>query len=105
MTTVRDMLTDALIELGIQDQSEAISADKATSALRALNRMISAWNTEDLMVYTVDRSVFTLTAGKQAYTIGAGGDFVTTNPIRPAQIDMASVLVTSGSNEIPIEIL
>lgn len=105
MTTVRYLITDALIELGVQDPSESMDAAKATAALRALNRMVSAWNTEELMVYTVDRSVFNLVAGKQSYTIGVGGDFVTTNPVRPAQIDMASILVTTGSNEIPIEIL
>lgn len=105
MTTVRELLTDAFIQVGVQDPSEAMDADKAAFALRELNRMIQAWQTEDLMVYTVDRSVFTLTPGKQAYTIGVGGEFVTTSPIRPGQIDMVSVLVTTGSNEIPLEIL
>lgn len=105
MTTVRSLIEDALIELGVQDPSESMGADRAAHGLRVLNRMISAWDTEDLMVYTVDRPVFNLVAGKQAYTIGVGGDFVTTMPIRPAQIDMASILVTAGSNELPIEIL
>lgn len=105
MTTVREIVTDALIQLGVCDPSESATADQAASALRELNRMIQAWNTEDLMIYTVDRQVFTLTVNKQFYTIGIGGDFVTTYPVRPGQIDLASVLVSSGTVEIPIEIL
>ncbi len=105
MTKVRDILNDALVEIGALDPTESIDAAAASHALREFNRMIQAWNIEDLMVYTVNRQEFPLVIGKQSYTIGVGGDFVTTTPIRPGQIDMVSVLFGSPAVEIPIDIL
>lgn len=101
MTTVRDILTDALLQIGVLDPSEAIQPEAASAALRELNRMIASWNAEDLMVYTVDREVYPLIIGKQFYTIGTGGDF---NAPRPVVIDMASVLISGSTVELPIEI-
>lgn len=103
MTKVRDILTDALGEIGVLADSEAMDAGMAAKALRNLNRMIQTWNTEDLMVYTKGPSTFTLVPGQQAYTLGIGGNLVTTLPVLNGQIDMASVLVNGV--EIPISIL
>jgi hypothetical protein len=62
--------------------------------------MLQAWNNEKLMVYTVDRQVFSLVPGKQFYTIGPGGDFDVPRPVR---IEIASILWTA-SNPRPVEI-
>ncbi len=56
MTTVREICTDALIELGVLDPSEQMDGSSAAFALRTLNRLLQVWNTEDLMVYTVNRT-------------------------------------------------
>lgn len=101
MTKVREIIQDALIEIGVQDPSEAMDATKAAFGLRALNRLVQKWNVDELMVYTVNRNEWPLTAGKQVYTIGTGGDF---NAPRPTRISMASVLLSSGQ-EIEIDIL
>lgn len=105
MTKVRDIITDALVELGIQDPSENINAQAAQHALREFNRMIQTWNIDGLLVYTSNRVLFPLVVGKQVYSIGVGGDFNTTTPIRPGQIDMVSVLFGNPPVEIPIDIL
>ena len=104
MTTVRDLCTDALIELGVLDPSESMDAGAAGFALRTLNRLLAKWNTEELMVYTINRETFNLTAGQQTYTLGTGGDFATNRPVRT---DMASVLINTGSLplELPLDIL
>jgi len=104
MATVREICTDALIELGVLDPSETLDANQAAFALRTLNRMLQVWNTEDLMVYTVNRTTFNLVAGQQVYTLGTGGNF---NMSRPARIDMISILVNNGTYplEIPLQIL
>ena len=104
MATVRELCNDALIELGVLDPSESLDGGAAAYALRTLNRMLQVWNTEDLMVYTVNRNVFNLVAGTQTYTLGTGGTF---NMLRPTRIDMISILVNPGSNplEIPLQIL
>ena len=103
MTQVRDMLTDALLQLGVFDPSEAIDASAANSALRELNRMLSSWANEDLMIPTKDRLTFNLVGGQQAYTIGVGGNFNTPYAVRPGQIDLVSVVVNGV--EIPIDTL
>lgn len=104
MTKVRDLLNDALLQIGILDPSEGMDAGQAQSALRTLNRMIQVWNADELMVYSVNRETFPLVPNQQSYTIGPGGNF---NTQRPVVIDMVSVIQnTTGSNpvEIPIEI-
>lgn len=103
MTTVRDILTDALLELGVIDPSETISAGAAKTALRGLNRLVESWANEDLMIVTKDRLTFGLVGGQQSYTIGVGGDFNTTYPVRPGQIDLVSVVVNGV--EIPIDVM
>ena len=99
MTTVRELCNDALVELGVLDPSEQMDGGSAAYALRTLNRMLQVWNTQDLMVYTVNRTVFSLIAGQQSYTLGTGGNF---NMSRPARIDMVSILVNNGA--YPLEI-
>ena len=103
MTTVRDLITDAMIQIGALDPSEAIDAAPAAAALRELNRMVSSWSNESLMIYTVDRTVFNLVGGTQSYTLGVGGTFNTPYPVRPGQINLVSVVVNGV--EIPIEVI
>lgn len=101
MTTVREICEDALIEIGAKSVSDSMPAEDAAYALRTLNRMLGKWNTEELMVYTVNRDAYSLVSGQQSYTIGTGGDFSTPRPVR---IQAASVLLSSGA-EIPIDII
>lgn len=102
-TYVRDLLIDALMELGVLDPSEAIDAGAANSALRELNRMVSSWANDDLMIYTVDRRTFAMVANQQDYTIGVGGTFNTPYAVRPGQINLVSVILNGV--ELPVEIL
>ena len=101
MTKVREIINDALIEIGVVDPTEAMDANQAAYGLRVLNRMVQKWNTEELMVFTVNRNEYALTANKQVYTIGTGGDI---NISRPVRIQMASALLSSGV-EKSIELL
>jgi len=100
MTKVREIVQDALIELGAQAPADAMPAEDASYALRALNRMIQKWNTEELMIYTINRQLFPITVGQQVYTIGIGGNI---NIPRPVKIEMASILIqTAAAN--PVEL-
>jgi hypothetical protein len=100
---VRSLITDALMGLGVIDPYQDIDAGDGAIALRVLNRMIDSWANDELMIYTVDRQVFNLVNAQQSYTIGIGGNFNTTYPVRPGQINMVSVLVNGV--EIPIDVL
>ena len=102
MTTVLDIITDAHIAIGAADPTNPLSSDAAAYGLRVFNRMLSSWNNDGLMVYTVNRTVFPITAGTQVWTLGAGG---TLNMARPARIHMASILIPGTyPTEIPLQI-
>lgn len=103
MTKARDLINDALIQAGVQDPSESMEASKAAFGLRELNRMLGSWANEDLMIPTKDRLTFNLVNGQQSYTLGIGGAFNTTYPVRPGQIDLVSVIVNGV--ELPVEVL
>jgi len=105
VTTVRDIIADAYTEIGYLALGDPLPAEEAAFGLRTLNRLFQKWNTEELMIYTLNRQIFNFVAGKQSYTLGIGGDF---NTPRPVQIQMASVLNNSNPVlpvEIPIKIL
>lgn len=102
MTTVRELITDSLIEIGVIDPGEPLDAGTAQFALRTLARMLDRWSSEDLMIYTIKRNEFTLTANQQDYTLGTGGDF---NIPAPAGIDMVSILQGGTIPEVPVEIV
>jgi len=104
MATVRDILARSMRLLGISDPVEALTPEQGLIGLEAFNAMLDAWNADNLMVYTILRSAFALTPGKQSYTLGTGGDF---SMPRPAAIENFSILLT-GVNpvvEIPIRVL
>lgn len=82
VTSVHDICTDALQKIGAVALEETPSAAELQGALTRLNEMIEAWNTERLTVYGVQEEVFSLVAGQGTYTMGSGGDFNTTRPVR-----------------------
>lgn len=102
MTKVRDIITDAHIEINAYAVGDALPAEAAEYALRLFNRMIERWNNAPGMIYTVNRNEYTLTPSKQSYTIGTGGDIPLS---RPVKIPMVSVIPVSGTPEIPVNIL
>lgn len=101
MSTVRDILARSMRLLGVSDPVEALTPEQGLIGLEAFNALIDAWNADNLMVYTITRSVFPLTAGQQTYTLGAGGNF---SMPRPAAIENFSILLTAVSPEVEIPI-
>jgi hypothetical protein len=69
--------------------------------LDKLNKILDAWNTESLLVPSVARDVYSLTAGTQEYTLGPQGDLDGT---RPPRIDAAGIVPASG-DEYEVELL
>lgn len=95
MTTVSDIITSALQNLGALDIEEAPSAAEAAGGLATLNNMIATWNTENLLVYNITENVFPFVAGQASYTLGSGGDF---NIPRPVKIDLAYSRDSQGND-------
>lgn len=100
MTTVLDIITEALQEANIIAADEVPNASDGQKGFRVLNRMLAADTTENMMIFNNVSEVFTLTS-QQTYTMGAGGDFNTT---RPVEITAIYVRDTNG-NDIPVQMV
>ncbi len=103
MSTVLDIITASLLDLGAIASGEAPTAAEATDALRALNLLLESWRLESLMVYAMDTITFQLT-GAANYTWGIGG---TINAPRPVRLERAAQRIAgSGSGlDIPLRVL
>lgn len=100
-----NLISSSLRLIGVLASGETASGAEAADGLDILNDMIDSWNTERLMVFTIQRQVFSLTSGVQDYTMGTGGDF---NVDRPARIERAGIIsLTNPSQplELPIDYL
>ncbi len=82
------------------------SNSEISDAFTTCNTMLDAWNTERLMVYAIDREVFTLVPGQQVYQIGTGApDF---NITRPPRIEKAGIITLDNPAqplELPMDVL
>jgi hypothetical protein len=80
--TAQDIITDALSLLSVVDpNTPALAADLALG-LTKLNDMVDSWSNESLACYAVLEQSGTLVPGQSSYTIGPGGNFNMTRPLR-----------------------
>ena len=100
MATVSDIIKSSLRLLGILAQGETPTAQESADALVSLNDMIDSWSNDGFLVF--NRVIESFTMGTaSSYTLGSGGDFSTTRPIRLIEASFKQ----GGSNaEIPIRI-
>jgi len=100
MTTVLDIIKDAMSEAGITTQNETPTNSETQDALRVLNRMIDSWSNSGTMIYTTPTESFSLTSGTASYTIGDGGTFDT---VKPNKIVQAHVRIANIDYNLNIE--
>lgn len=104
MTTVLDLVTHSLQDIGVIGAEETPTAADANRALSLLNTMVAGWNNESLMVYNTEVHIFNYVAGQGDYTLGTGGDF---NIPRPIEIVGAYNRINNGTPQevdYPIEV-
>lgn len=103
MSTARDLIKGALRLIGAIATGENPSADEISDGLNALNDMVDSWSNEGLTIHQRVREEFTLIPDTQEYTLGIGGNF---NTSRPMKIEYASIQMNSGDVfEIPIDVI
>jgi hypothetical protein len=101
----QDLVTSALIELGVTAGGEVPSSEDSALGLEKLQRLIDQWNARRELIYSVGFSQFTLIANHGPHSIGPGGDFQL--PVRPVRIISASFILNAGSTnpvDTPINI-
>lgn len=82
MATARNIIEGALRLIGAISSGENASASEISDGLTTLNDMLDSWSNENNLLFVKTREVFNLVAGQQTYTIGPGGNFDTTRPIK-----------------------
>lgn len=79
--TALEIITDALIDIGVYAPGETIPANEYNDCLRKLNSLVKVLAIQNHLWTTKDVTV-TLTPGKQSYTVGTGLEINTPRPLR-----------------------
>ena len=98
--TGRDILIDALREIGVVGPREPGTADDLHIAQKAATNLLDGWTTDRLFIRGITITSYPLVAGQGRYTIGPGGDF---NQVYPEDIERWSAHQVTGDQpfEIP----
>lgn len=70
--TARDMVKQAMVELGALNSGEDPTADELTDALVRLNSMLKSWQTQGVNLWREDEQTVTITAATASVTLAAG---------------------------------
>lgn len=95
MPTALELIQGALRKIGEFAPGETLPASDSTAALELLNGLLDIWSNEKLAVYNNVENIFTLTPGKNVYTVGTGGEINIPRPLRVT--NMYTRLTTTGS--------
>lgn len=102
MATAADLIRRSLKLLGVLAAGESLRAEDQADGLIELNLLLSNWANERLQVFGTRRATYTLTPSLSPHTIGSGGTFNTTRPLR---IDGVGVIPAGTSAETPLDML
>jgi hypothetical protein len=102
MATAADLIRRSLKLLSVLAAGESMSAEDAADGLVELNLLLGSWANERLLVHGVRRATYTLTPSLSPHTVGSGGTFSTTRPLR---IDRAGIISAGETEETPLHIL
>src|SRR4051812_10002592 len=93
--TSRDLITDAMMEIGVLAAGELPDPTDAAWGVRKLNRVLGQFRTQRLYVPSFTFAQFTLTPNHQPHTIGPNGDFVVADV--PVDIQSANLVITTST--------
>ncbi len=82
MTTALDIIKSSMRKVGALTKTENPSADEAIDGLEMLNDLLASYSNDSMVVYARSVDSFTLSGGVSTYTIGSGGTFNTSRPIK-----------------------
>ena len=105
--TALDIITDALIEVGIQAPGETPDADTGQWAFRKLNYVTDSWSARKALVYASTFATYNMVPGLLPHTIGpaVGATFSVTQ--RPVKVVRATIILNNTQQpyvEVPITI-
>lgn len=104
MYTANDIIRAAMRLIQVSAVDTDLTASELEDGLQSLNRMLDSWSADELTLYQVIRETFNLATGQNPYTMGYGGDF---NTSRPMKIVDAYLTLNNGSIPVsyPMQVL
>ena len=103
MSTARDLIYDALLDLGAIASGESVDAAQGADALRAINQLLDAWSLDSLLILESTVETLSLVGSQQSYTWGTGGNLATTRPLKV--LDASVTVDASPTFEKGIELI
>lgn len=105
MATVRAIGTDALIEIGVLEPGDTMSAQQGAIVLLRFQNQIDAWAADRLTLSLQQQTTFTLTSGTSTVTVGPTG--TVTLAARPTWVDELAYVIPGSSPavEVPIGLM
>ena len=82
MSTALDLIRDALTLTNSVGTDQTLTADEADDGLRAFNDLLEDWSLQNIAVFGQANQTFNTVSGTSVYTIGTGGAWNTTRPVR-----------------------
>lgn len=82
MSTPSTIIVNSLISIGEKTIGGTLTSPEQTHYLAKLNTFLESCSTNRLMIYQILEESFTLVIGSSAYTVGSGGNFNTTRPVK-----------------------
>ena len=80
-STVLAVVTKAMLHLGAIASGEQLNANEAADGLDAFNDVLETWSLDKLAIYGSEPVAFNTVSGQRVYTVGAGGNWVTSRPV------------------------
>lgn len=105
--TTRELIRDALQEIGALSAGEAVSNGDAQVALARFNSLVDKWQIERLTIPTSERKTCDLVTSQQDYTIGPAVTDSIVVTVRPHTISKATIETVSDGDtyETPLKLL
>ena len=105
MATALDMITDSLQKIGVYAPGEVITDADAERSLIVLNDMLDSWSNENLTMFALLQQSGVLIPGQQSYTVGPGGAFNTTRPLKIEDGPGRCFVIDSTGQNYPLEVI
>ena len=101
MALVRDIATDALVELGVLRPGSTMDPSQGSTALSRVQNMIDAWAANRLTLSRQLRTTFTMPSGDTTIQVGTG---LAVNIVRPMEINTINYVIPGSSPGIEVPI-
>ena len=106
MALCSDILQDAAEKMGVYASTELLSNNSSdqTRMFNVLNNMLDSWSNESLTCFEELEQSGVLVVGQSQYTIGSGGNFNVTRPLRIKDGPGAAYILDPNGNKYGVTV-